>query len=371
MKNIFSVKTVDGRWWQGKLSVRYNLFTVLKMLLGLVIVPFILLFYIGKGLYRGLVWLAKRLKPLGLAFAALVVAFWAWLRQAFKRKPKVTTEPPFEAEPDDVSVQTQGRDDTAMWKELPNWDNVSVQTQGRDDRWLWWLLLLSLLVAMVGTWRSCSSVEDDYYVDEPRIVYDQAFDEVIVARAYLDGVQEKVSGSCPRALVGFKFINDKPVGEFNFEGMTYDQAVEVVARDWKPLVVDRLNPEIVLSKQQMAVVTLAAMRMGKNGFARSTFLQKVNEGDLNGAGEWLLLQKKDGSIYPTGDEPKQYFYILRLLWNSELSIRELLDFPMFSYKGININSVYTVDGDYIYTPEVESKLLRGNYPTPREALELW
>lgn len=349
MKNIFSVKTVDGRWWQGKLSVRYNLFTVLKMLLDLIIVPFILLFYIGKGLCWGLVWLGKHLKPLGLALAAVAVAFWLWLRQVFKRKPKVTTEPQFETEP----------------------DNVSVQTQGRDDRWLWWLLLLSLLVAMVGTWRSCSSVEDDYYADEPRIVYDQAFDEVIVARAYLDGVQEKVSGSCPRALVGFKFINDKPVKDFDFEGMTYDQAVEVVARDWKPLVVDRLNPEIVLSKQQMAVVTLAAMRMGKNGFARSTFLQKVNEGDLNGAGEWLLLQKKDGSIYPTGDEPKQYFYILRLLWNGELSIRELLDFPMFSYKGININSVYTVDGDYIYTPEVESKLLRGNYPTPREALELW
>lgn len=203
------------------------------------------------------------------------------------------------------------------------------------------------------------------------VVYDRAFDEVIVARAYLDGVQEKVSDDCPRALVGFKFINDRPVRDFDFEGMTYDQAVDVVARDWKPLVVGHLNPEVVLSKQQMAVVTLAAMRMGKAGFVRSTFLQKVNEGDLTGAGKWLLLQKADGSVYPTGNEPKQYFYVLQLLWYGDLAIDELLDFPMFSYKGIDVGSVYTIDGEYVYTPEIGDRLTRGNYPTPREALELW
>lgn len=235
---------------------------------------------------------------------------------------------------------------------------------------MWWLLLLSLLVALIGTWRSCSSAEDEGE-GEPMVVYDRAFDEVIVARAYLDGVQEKVSDDCPRALVGFKFINDRPVRDFDFEGMTYDQAVDVVARDWKPLVVGHLNPEVVLSKQQMAVVTLAAMRMGKAGFVRSTFLQKVNEGDLTGAGKWLLLQKADGSVYPTGNEPKQYFYVLQLLWYGDLAIDELLDFPMFSYKGIDVGSAYTIDGEYVYTPEIGDRLTRGNYPTPREALELW
>ena len=152
--------------------------------------------------------------------------------------------------------------------------------------------------------------------------------------------------------MGFKFINDRPVRDFDFEGMTYDQAVDVVARDWKPLVVGHLNPEVVLSKQQMAVVTLAAMRMGKAGFVRSTFLQKVNEGDLTGAGKWLLLQKADGSVYPTGNAPKQYFYVLQLLWYGDLAIGELLDFPMFSYKGIDVGSVYTIDGEYVYTPKI-------------------
>ena len=56
---------------------------------------------------------------------------------------------------------------------------------------------------------------------------------------------------------------------------------------------------------------------------------------------------------------------------AHLAIGELLDFPMFSYKGIDVGSVYTIDGEYVYTPEIGDRLTRGNYPTPREALELW
>ena len=106
------------------------------------------------------------------------------------------------------------------------------------------------------------------------------------------------------------------------------------------------------------------MRMGKAGFVRSTFLQKVNEGDLTGAGKWLLLQKADGSVYPTGNEPKQYFYVLQLLWYGDLAIGELLDFPMFSYKGIDVGSVYTIDGEYVYTPEIGDRLNAGKLSDP-------
>ena len=34
MKNIFSVKTPGGQWWHGEFSVRYDLFTAAKLLLG-------------------------------------------------------------------------------------------------------------------------------------------------------------------------------------------------------------------------------------------------------------------------------------------------------------------------------------------------
>lgn len=158
MKNIFSVKTPGGQWWHGEFSVRYDLFTAAKLLLGLVIVPFLLLFYVGKGLYLGAVWLFKRLKPLGSAIALRTAALWFGLCRMCKRKPK--TEPASE------TAETPSPE-----RETPE--------QGRSDRWMWWLLLLSLLVALIGTWRSCSSAEDEGE-GEPTVVYDRAFDEVIV-----------------------------------------------------------------------------------------------------------------------------------------------------------------------------------------------
>lgn len=234
------------------------------------------------------------------------------------------------------------------------------------------IVLLAVLFVVWG-WRSCQNRNEPLSVvteiETPEEIYDQAFDDVVIARAYLDGVQTEVDAQCPRALVGFKFINDKPVKDYDFEGKTYEEAVKIVAEDWKPLVVGNLNKNVRLSKQQMAVVTLAAMRMGKNGFKRSTFLKKLNEGIAEDAGLWLLLQTADGKIRETGEEPLQYFYVLRLLWEHKVEIRELLDMPMFSYRNIKVKALYT-DVQPEYGKEEERLLAEGDFPTPREALGL-
>ena len=327
MKKIFSLET-GKNWWQGKVTVNYNLLIVALVLA----TPFIIIYFILRGLWLGVKWFAtEAVAPAAVWIWGVLTKFFVWLKELFKRPAEQTTDKP---------------------KREPNYN------------WLWLVLALLLLLGLLLTWRSCSS--DDR--QEPTAVYTKAFDEVIIARAYLDGVQEKVSENCPRALVGFKFINDKSVANYDFNGMTYDQAVRVVAEDWRPLVLDNLNPEISLNKQQMAVITLAAMRMGKYGFARSTFLQKVNEGKFEEAEEWLLLQKADGTIRKTGAEPKQYFYILRLLWRGEISVEDLADWPMFSYKALDVKSIYDADGQAVCTPEIREQLERGEFIAPREAL---
>lgn len=327
MKKIFSLET-GKNWWQGKVTVNYNLLIVALILA----IPFIIIYFILRGLWLGVKWVAiKAVAPAAVWIWGVLTRFFAWFKGLFKRPAEQTTDKP---------------------KRKPNYS------------WLWLVLALLLLLGLLLTWRSCSS--DDR--KEPTAVYTEAFDEVIIARAYLDGVQEKVSENCPRALVGFKFINDKSVANYDFNGMTYDQAVEIVAEDWRPLVLDNLNPEISLNKQQMVVITLAAMRMGKYGFARSTFLQKVNDGKFEEAEDWLLLQKADGTIRKTGDEPKQYFYILRILWKGEISIEELADWPMFSYKALDVKSIYDADGQAVYTPDIAEQLEKGEFTSPREAL---
>ena len=338
MKQLMTL-TTSKNWWQGEVKFNYNLRAWMKILAMIIAIPFAVVGLAGYGLWHLFVWCWQRLKK-------MFSRPGADLSQAAE-KPETASAPA-----DEPAGQPQKP--SKFWKN--NWWPVG------------WIILVLLLI--LGWWKSCSSLEPKPEPTPVATVYETAFDKVVVARAYLDGVQSEVNGKCPRALVGFKFINGKPVKDFNFEGMTYDQAVKVVAEDWRPVVVDNLNPGVELNEQQMAVVTLTAMRMGKYGFARSTFLEKVNQGKLNEAGEWLLLQKPDGSVRKTGSEPKQYFYILRLLWNGELTINELLDYPMFSYKGLGMQIVEPADGEYRFTKEVEDLLLKGNYPTPREALEL-
>lgn len=346
----FELKSLNGKWYQGQLVIRYNLLNVLRVLIlaALAAVALAILYWIVKGLIwcfvqltPAFVWIGDNWWWLLLSLLGIVGLVWAWMyglfRNLFKRRPKMN------------------------------------RPQHEGKRKLWpWLLLLALVLGIVLCWKSCSGDDKESAAVEniQAVVYDKSFDKVIIARAYLDGVQKEVLSGCPRALVGFKFINDKPVSEYDFKGLTYDESVKIVAEDWKPLVVENLNPALELSEQQMAVITLAAMRMGKYGFARSTFLQKVNEGNFAEAANWLLLQKADGEIRKTKDEPKQYFYVLRALWTGKIDIDELIDMPMFSYKAVPAQKMYDKNGGFVWNEEIGQILENGSFATPREALEL-
>ena len=319
----------NGKWYRGELRIQYNLLTVAKVLvlaaaLALVAALFYLLFQGACWLWDAVLmpvftWIGDNWLWLLLSLLGIAALIWAWLKGLFR-----------------------------------NLFRRGAQNQ-QSKKHSWWWLLLALLALLLGLlcWRSCSGDEREKAEETVYTVYDLSFDKVIIARAYLDGVQETVNDACPRALVGFKFINDKSVKDYNFTGLTYEESVKIVSNDWKPLVVENLNPELQLSEQQMAVLTLAAMRMGKNGFVRSTFLQKVNEGNFAEATNWLLLQKANGEIRETRD-----------------SIEELLDMPMFSYKAIPVQTMYNKDGSFVWNEAIKEALKSGNFATPRTALGL-
>ena len=346
----FELKSLNGKWYQGQLVIRYNLLNVLRVLIlaALAAVALAILYWIVKGLIwcfvqltPAFVWIGDNWWWLLLSLLGIVGLVWAWMyglfRNLFKRRPKMNRP----------------------------------QHEGKRNLWPW-LLLLALVLGIVLCWKSCSGDDKKSAAVEnvQAAVYDKSFDKVIIARAYLDGVQKEVLSGCPRALVGFKFINDKPVSEYDFKGLTYDESVKIVAEDWKPLVVENLNPALELSEQQMAVITLTAMRMGKYGFVRSTFLKRVNEGNFAEATNWLLLQKADGEIRKTKDEPKQYFFMLRALWTEKIDIDELIDIPMFSYKAVPVQKMYDKNGGFVWNEEIGQILENGSFATPREALEL-
>ena len=347
MKSIFSFRTF-GKWTKGEFAIRYNVTTLTKWAVALLLLYWTYLIvkgliWGGKKAIDGLVWCWDNWQwtlPC-LLFVLLIYGIWrsGWLKNLFKRRPKVEeiTESP-----------------------MPS---------GNKRKWLWLLLLIPLGLLLWLLFKPAPQpavIEERTAKAEQEQIYDQAFDDVVIARAYLDGVQ--TSGS--RVLVGLKYIQGLSVKGMNFDDKTYDEAKKIVAEEWKPLVLDNLNPEVKLTKQQMSAAVLTAMRMGPNGFPRSTFCKEVNAGNLDEATDWLLLQNSDGSIRKTGTEPRQYFYVLRLLWSGEIAISDLSDYPMFSYRDIPDRLMYDNDGRHIFNQNIANRLKRGQNQTPLQALGL-
>ena len=186
----------NGKWYRGELRIQYNLLTVLKVLilaaaLALVAAVLYLLFQGACWLWDVVLmpmfsWIGENWLWLLLSLLGIAAVVWAWLKGLFRNLFRRRSE------------------------------------NQRNQR-NWWWLLIAVLALLFGLlcWRSCSGDEREKAEETVYTVYDLSFDKVIIARAYLDGVQEKVNENCPRALVGFKFIDDKSVKDYNFTGLTW------------------------------------------------------------------------------------------------------------------------------------------------------
>lgn len=352
MQNIFSVTSANGHWWEGTLSVRYNLLAIVKLIGGLLALAAALfgLYWLGIGLWAllgliwdgmcwlgtaiwsGLCWLAAQwLWILGAALLALVI----WLFSRIK---------------------------------LPEWDEKD-DNDKRSWKWLRLLLLALLLGGCIFLlFKSCDGSEPEPK-PQPEVVtperFDEAFDWVVTTRAYLDGVQNGDT-KAEVALVGLKFVNGESVTKMSFQNQTYEEAVDIIAADWRGLVAD--NVHVQLTDNQLIALTLFAMRNGKYGFLKSDFLRNVNNGNFSA--EAMALHDAKGNKRELGAEGLQYLWVLKNLWDGNISAKELLDYPMFSYKAISLKEMYSWDHHHLFSDELADKLLHGSFKTPREALDL-
>ena len=164
----FELKSLNGKWYQGQLVIRYNLLNVLRVLIlaALAAVALAILYWIVKGLIwcfvqltPAFVWIGDNWWWLLLSLLGIVGLIWAWMyglfRNLFKRRPKMNRP----------------------------------QHEGKRNLWPW-LLLLALVLGIVLCWKSCSGDDKKSAAVEnvQAAVYDKSFDKVIIARAYLDAV---------------------------------------------------------------------------------------------------------------------------------------------------------------------------------------
>ena len=339
----------DGQWWKGEITVSYNLKIVLKLCVALAvlaIIAFILYWIVvgGVALVKTLYGWGCNLWswsvdnwwwPLGILLAALL----AWLLSKI------------------------------------NWR--SEKTKANIKKWWWILPLVLLLILAALLFRSCGDENSVAPIEKQEIEavtveeFDRAFDWVVIARAYLDGVQN-AGDKINRALVGLKYVDGKPVSPDDFSGKTYDEAKEIIAKNWRTLVAENLKG-VKLSRQQLVTVTLFAMRNGKYGFEKSDFLKALQEGRIADADKLMALHKASGDKRELRTEAQQYLWVLKNLWRGNLKMEELLDFPMFSYKTISLEKMYenrNYEDELRWDAELYHQLKNHQGKTPREALKL-
>ena len=340
----------DGKWWKGTITFGYDLKKV-----AIVIAAIAAVAGIGFGLY----WLAIGISKLavwtwhGICWTAvgvwnikwwilgtLLIALLVWALSKIN------------------------------WSKFQNTD----KDEDKNKRSWWWILLpIILLLGSFFIFRSCDNDSKSQQISASATevstkTFNAAFDQVVIARAYLDGVQSG-NTKAERALVGLKYVDGKPVKGQTFTGKTYDQAKEIVAKEWRELVLENLG-DTRLTEHQMVAVTLFAMRNGKYGFQNSDFLKEVKAGNLKVAGDHMAIHMADGTKRDLQEEAKQYLWVLKNLWDGNISVEEIIDYPMFSYKRLSVDKMYDKNGNHNFSKEMLTVLKDGLKQTPREALEL-
>ena len=341
------VNKVNGKWYHFDITFRINLKVMLELIILLAILAAIIFIgyllvkgvvALGSLVWNGLCWLAGQwLWFLGAALLALLI--WALTKI--------------------------------------NWSKDKTGSVGKYIIWI--VALIAAILCIILCFRSCN--DEDNITEKAAMVkvtnsesfahqFDETFDFVVTTRAYLDGVQTS-GDKIKRALVGLKYVDGQPVSPDDFSGKTYDEAKEIISKDWRKLVGTHLAG-VELSRQQLVTVTLFAMRNGKYGFEKSDFLKALQEGRIADADEEMALHKASGNKRELRTEAQQYLWVLKNLWRGNLTMEELVDFPMFSYKTISLDEMYDggYEGELLWNDELYHKLKNHSGKTPREALDL-
>lgn len=271
-------------------------------------------------------WLGKKawklLRLLGVFFAALL----AWLVAKFRR-PKT------------------GKEETEPQERKPmNW------------KWLRWALPLAALFLIIWFWPSPKSVEP--VLTSVNKVVNVMPRQTAIARGYLDTEDN---------LLGCKFIFNEKAQKY-LEGKENNLSTfeSVSDASWVAQVDNLLAPEVKeqLSDDQIAVITLVAMRNGQYGFKNSDFLRLVNDGNFDEAADAIWLHNADGRRMKLQNEALQYTWCLWALGKGYVSFEELWNAPTRAYKNLDVNSIYA-DGKRVWKPEFKEIMLgKGCHNTP-------
>ncbi|MBP3345518.1 MAG: hypothetical protein J6L86_00610 [Alphaproteobacteria bacterium] len=158
-----------------------------------------------------------------------------------------------------------------------------------------------------------------------------------IARAYLDKEEN---------LLGCKYIFGEKAKSYMENRENNLTTFKVVSEaSWIPEVDALLAPEVkgTLSDDEIAVITLVAMRNGYYGFKESDFLKVLNKEGFDKAVDAIKLHRADGASRKLKDEGKIYTWMLWALGKGYVTFEELWNSPTWAYLKLNADELYQKD----------------------------
>ena len=255
------------------------------------------------------------------------------------------------------------------WKAINLPERKSSETKERNLKWIWAVLaLLAIILLGALLFKGCDR-EEKPVATVTEEVTEERFREPsdwVMLDAYL-------SEAFNVKYADFKkFDSYGKVLSYNERLQAFD--TEAYYADW-----GRLFPYFEgkrLNDNQLAALKRYGLWCGLAGFEKSPVCVKLQNGEEVLASDLAVVYTAEGeerkySRNSNREYAQKYAWVLMNVFDGNITINELLDYPVKSFENLDLEDMYDTNGNYIFNQELKKRLDEGNgNRTTREVLGL-
>lgn len=250
------------------------------------------------------------------------------------------------------------------WKALHLPEGKPREAKERNLKWIWAVLGVLAILLGVLLFKGCDKEEPIAPVVTPERFKEPG--DWVMLDAYLSEA------------FNVKYVDFKKFASYG-KVLSYDERLqafdtEAYYEDW-----GRLFPYFegkTFNDNQLAALKRYGLWCGLAGFEKSPVCMKLQNGEEVLASDLAVVYTAEGeerqySRTSSKEHALKYAWVLMSVFDGNITIEELLDYPVKSFEKISVEDMYDAEGNYVFEPEFKARLKTENgNRTTREVLGL-